>query len=124
MREIKFRAKSIKKNEWVYGYYIFREDFNGATRHDIVSASVPIQIHPGTLNQLTGSRDMDCKEIYEGDIANLCGSPINAIVIWDDSRGGFVFRICDNQHMAMNHASLFRVIGNINDNPELFTLRT
>lgn len=49
MREIKFRAKSIEKRDWVYF---------GIT-------DVPSWVHPAEVQQYTGLKDKNGKEIYE-----------------------------------------------------------
>lgn len=68
MREIKFRGKLIAaKNHWVYGAYIpakissWEEDtiFDGQTRW---------VVDPNTIGQYTGYKDVDGKEIYDGDV--------------------------------------------------------
>lgn len=79
MREIKFRAKSIKTNEWHYGNLIIDTwgDSNNKTIFGILSERTapaevefwyPERVDENTICQFTGLYDIDSKEIYEGDI--------------------------------------------------------
>lgn len=69
MREIKFKAKSIKTGKWVYGYYVDE----GMGNHLIVFYSekenkvIAIPIKHRTLRQYSGCNDHAGIEIYERD---------------------------------------------------------
>ena len=64
MRQIKFRAKSLLDNKWVYGDLNIRSAF----AHIHTDCGERINIDTETIGMFTGLFDSKGKEIYEGDI--------------------------------------------------------
>ncbi|HZG83849.1 YopX family protein [Paenibacillus sp.] len=126
MREIKFRGKRIDADVWVYGdlvhccpgdCYIGKI---GAIEGRNVRFVGEI-CDPKTVGQLTGLRDKNGKEIYEGDILDIKLMDGNEIfrVVYDDRRARF--HLYDNEGVgwSFDHTNEYEVIGNIYEHPHL-----
>lgn len=124
MREIRFRGKRIDNGEWVYGYYNYHHE-----RHGIITQeheSYNPQVFPESVGQFTGLKDVDNKEIYEGDIIKV-QNPYNnewssngaEVVFSTEFVGGWVI-LNNKQNLNLGtRQKLLKIIGNINENPEL-----
>lgn len=123
-REIKFRAKN-KNGEWIVGDI----HLQCKTPH-IHYVGDKYLIDVDTISQYTGLKDINGKEIYEGDIIKGLDSTKNDIlhvVKWDDQTASFeAYLIPFDKHLhksplSQNWLDFFdkEVIGNIFDNPEL-----
>lgn len=87
MREIKFRGKT-PDGRWVYGDLLHAEH-NFKKGIDIVTDTwEQVTVIPETVGQFTGIRDMDGREIYEGDTIDVANGP--AYIAFLPQQGGFV----------------------------------
>lgn len=137
MRDIKFRGKTILNGMWIEGCYQ-RLVIDGVMRHFILSddflffddiklIAALTEVHPETVGQFTGLKDINDIEIYEGDITQtfFADDPVSNIVIrFRDCMFGF--SSVDKKYTYFSQLNKyeikeynFRIIGNIHDNPEL-----
>lgn len=127
MREIKFRA-------WVGDGYMYEPTIDFATMEcidvytdytcDEDGEEYPVDVigrDKWEIEQFTGLRDKNGREIYEGDIVvveNWCFHAPVVVVEWEDERTGFIpFSINSSEEYA--NGDDCQVIGNIHENPEL-----
>ncbi len=111
-------SKQIKFRVWDKNNCCFLEDMNG---WGMVFKSLetkqfePLNMFLGSgyaIQEFTGLKDKNEKEIYEGDILNSGGSKWSAVVKFE--RGGFKFN-----GWGMDRFTELQVIGNIFENKDL-----
>jgi uncharacterized phage protein (TIGR01671 family) len=127
MRELKFRVweKRCKRYLPTKSYHIFWLN-NDVYRVCIHEPSIDMPRDTVVLQQFTGLKDKNDKEIYEGDIIQLEGSPISYSIEWAK------YQWAINAHGALgydpdwnlqpfNHCVYERaiVVGNIFENSNL-----
>ena len=111
MREIKFRMWDKENEEWIYAEPIY-----GFFPNIIISDDIKDRY--GDVQQYTGLKDKNGKEIYEGDIIN--GTWKNITIKWSDCDAGFNFSDeNDWRPFTQKHCSEIEIIGNIYENKNL-----
>lgn len=135
MRQIKFRAQDIASNKWLYGDLRHHKDDVCIFEQLGMKGE---QVKRETIGQFTGLTDEFDREVYEGDIIMLDGSPemgARVVVFYEESfniatrkeydylqQGAHPY-LNDYAHMdclnTWSNSGLVRVVGNIYDNPEL-----
>lgn len=134
MRKIKFRAwdKSRKEMEYINNMYWFEE--NGV---DDINNNVFLD-----FMQYTGLKDMNGKEIFEGDILTSKEYPFqddgeynyHGVVEWGEEEAAYYLtkHLANKNRRGISHGisemlgqedmSTFEIIGNIYENPELMEI--
>lgn len=117
MRELKFRAwdKSVEHLYEVQtlidgGDAIGRYVLNGEMRYIHLCADEII------VEQYTGLKDKNGKEIYEGDVLESTWNGDKAVVVWNNVEGEWEHYADFNTYSKYGGSV---VIGNIHENPEL-----
>ena len=140
MRTIKFRAKDFT-GTWQYGF-IAKGNVQAVIipvhKDCTVDMGIYIYVKLETVGQFTGLTDEFDREVYEGDIIMLDGSPeigARVVVFYEESfniatrkeydylqQGSHPY-LNDYAHMdclnTWSNSGLVRIVGNIYDNPEL-----
>lgn len=138
-RTIKFRAQDIASNKWLYGDLRHHKDDVCIFEHGGTKGE---QVKNDTIGQFTGIKDALDRDIYEGDIVKIDGCPEKGNLIVVFYEGSFALAtpkeyLCLQQgvHPYLNDYArltelgifdfqgLYKVIGNVTDDPELYKLR-
>ncbi|EHA0864215.1 hypothetical protein JHU67_002672 [Listeria monocytogenes] len=132
MREIEFRAKRIDNGEWVYGNlipfedsatFIFPDERKGASTltyaHFIINNMHAID--EKTVGQYTERQDINNNKIFEKDIATcqFFDKKITGLIEFIE----YMWAVNDRKNQRLyqlNEVSNIEVVGNVEENPELW----
>ena len=145
MREILFRGKSTKTNQWIYGgFHIWEKRQvcvfgNDRLKDDEISCVITVnsfadwnmprtmhavEVIADTVGQYTGLTDRNGNKIFEGDIVNIITENEEiGIIVYED--GGFIVRADKFSIDFINNinGTDVEVIGNKYDNPKLMEIQ-
>jgi uncharacterized phage protein (TIGR01671 family) len=119
---LKFRVWDFSKKK----FYFYSGIFNLANQHQkLLPPGSFEQFNKIEIQQFTGLKDKNNKEIYEGDIVstfyrsmgwNLSGKNKLGVITWKNKSS--CFKICrDKQQCGITN--VIEIVGNIFENPEL-----
>lgn len=143
MREMKFRGWNDKNKKWIYGYYFVNRGEHFISPDEVVNPLESYEdfvVDKDSIGQYIGMKDKNVVEIYDGDIlqelsrgeyAEATGIPLSELEDLPADGGRIVsvvynapsFEFAPNEYgyIFLNNPHLFRVIGNVYENPELLT---
>jgi len=133
MRELRFRAWDTVQNKylwpWPEGFALFGE----VTCFDLIgqqlseSGRSPITgLNDLLIEQFTGLRDKNGREIYEGDIVRLCRAmkysgnrgDIGSVDFDPSELGYLIMNVYARSRLTESRAKYMEIIGKIHENPE------
>lgn len=114
MREIKFKAKRLDDNSWVFGYF-YEENGNtyiieNRQKESKLNRNLTYQVDPSTVCQFTGLKDCKGNDVWEGDMIKSPYLENVATVEWDDSLCGFKC-VDDRRHINYSLRALVESSG-------------
>jgi hypothetical protein len=131
MREILYRGKIEGNGVWTFGAYYHQTEFYGeqCDYHLIISSCDELEdnmmwrdnVDPETIGQYIGITDKNGTKIFEGDIVKLYLVDGILVGLIGYSEEDFRFKFYDDgiYDYGFDDTNVFKVIGNIYDNPEL-----
>lgn len=113
-RVIKFRGQSIRSQKWIIGGI-------GDNNTDIIRGGIAIPVDPKTVGQFTGFKDIDGKEIFEGDLIQNDAHPniVERVAMIGGCWSGIDVDDENDDLCWLLENAPYKVIGNIHDNAEL-----
>ena len=129
-----YRGLRVDNREWVYGWY-----FSVSDKHYILPTSkgriLPlgytdgpptldgfIEVHPETVGQETGLRNMNAPEIYEDDVVEMRNGTRNIIYLGQtrtDEPYEFKLQALDKSGFSFDFRNITKFIGNIHEHKNL-----
>lgn len=118
MRELKFRAWYKSEKKMIYN---IQNEFEERIELGMDCFSDYLKNDDFVIEQYTGIKDENGKEIYEGDIVSKHNSDLKGVVkqvkdgqwaiYWDNTPDGY--------YVLFKYSNLCEVVGNIHENSEL-----
>ena len=125
MRELKFRGKSVKTGEWVYGFYVGYSESSGYIYGDYIDKDEVFEVDAKTVGQFAGLIDKNGKEVYEGDVVRYQEDVKEYMATVSPYYGNNLYFVWENTFEVPTNTDVFgckeelEIVGNIHENPEL-----
>ena len=125
MREIIFRGKRVKNNEWVYGSFL-KQAGERISKDEVAPIECWIYgmrgetalVDPETVGQYTGLTDKNGTKIFEGDIVKVENALVRGIFAVEYCGISACFIVSCGERRYFLGGCNSEVIGNIHDNPD------
>lgn len=120
IENIKYKAKRIDNNSWVFGYF-YEENGNtyiieNRQKESMLNRNITYQVDPSTICQFTGLKDCKGNELYEHDV--IKNYPfIPSEIVWSEELSGYYLKHANGkiEGQTLGHylsLGKFIVIGN------------
>lgn len=88
LENIKFKAKRLDNNSWVFGYF-YEENCNtyiieNRQKESMLNRNVTYEVDSSTICQFTGLKDCEGNEIWEHDLLQSQTTKAIYEVVWDE----------------------------------------
>jgi uncharacterized phage protein (TIGR01671 family) len=119
MREIKFRVWNIKNKKWIDSWWLQFGSYNRLITDIGCYINLSEHSHDYIIQQYTGLKDKNCKEIYEGDIVKFIQWPNQSPLQIVFKDGVFTYDNTFYDFDGLLYPNECEIIGNIFETPDL-----
>lgn len=118
MRELKFRAWYKSEKKMIYN---IQNEFEERIELGMDCFADYLKNDDFVIEQSTGIKDKNGRNIYEGDIVSKHNSDLKGVVkqVKDGQWAIYWNNVPDGYYVLFKYSNLCEVVGNIHENPEL-----